>query len=81
VEELQAAAADTHHQALKDLTYLGHGLGVTGARDEGRKVLAEMQALSRSRYTPPITSPWCTKALEIGSGNCSGTKRGSMNDP
>jgi hypothetical protein len=28
-------------------------LGVTGAREEGRKVLAEMLALSRSRYVPP----------------------------
>ena len=33
--------------------YLGHALGVTGARDEGRKVLAEMQALSQTRYVPP----------------------------
>jgi TolB-like protein/DNA-binding winged helix-turn-helix (wHTH) protein/Tfp pilus assembly protein PilF len=53
VEELQSAAAGTHHQALKDLMYLGHALGVTGAREDGRKILAEMQALSRSRYVPP----------------------------
>jgi tetratricopeptide (TPR) repeat protein len=53
VEELQADASDTHHQALLELMYLGHALGVTGARDEGRKVLAEMQSLSRSRYVPP----------------------------
>jgi tetratricopeptide (TPR) repeat protein len=53
VKDLQAEAAESHHQALLDLMYLGHGLGVTGARDEGRKVLAEMQALSRSRYVPP----------------------------
>jgi tetratricopeptide (TPR) repeat protein len=53
VEELQAEAAESHHQALKDLMYLGHALGVTGARDEGRKVLAEMQALSQTRYVPP----------------------------
>jgi TolB-like protein/DNA-binding winged helix-turn-helix (wHTH) protein len=52
-EEMKAAAAETHHQALLDLMYLGHALGVTGARDEGRKVLAEMQALTRSRYVPP----------------------------
>ena len=82
VEELQAAAADTHHQALLDLMYLGHGLGVTGARDEGRKVLAEMQALSRSRYVPPdYIVPWCTKAWEIGSGHCSGSRRRSRNGP
>jgi tetratricopeptide (TPR) repeat protein len=48
VEELQGASA-THRQALMELMYLGHALGVTGARDEGRKVLAEMQALSQSR--------------------------------
>ena len=53
VEELQADAADTHHQAVHELMYLGHALGVTGARDEGRKVLAEMQALSQTRYVPP----------------------------
>ena len=53
VEELQANAADTHHQTLLELMYLGHALGVTGARKEGRKVLAEMQALSQSRYVPP----------------------------
>jgi tetratricopeptide (TPR) repeat protein len=53
VEELQVGASETHHQALLELMYLGHALGVTGARDEGRKVLAEMLALSRSRYVPP----------------------------
>ncbi len=53
VDELRAAAADTHHQTLLELMYLGHALGVTGARDEGRTVLAEMLALSQSRYVPP----------------------------
>jgi hypothetical protein len=52
VEELQVGAADSH-RALLELMYLGHALGVTGARDEGRKVLAEMQALSQTRYVPP----------------------------
>jgi hypothetical protein len=33
--------------------YLGHALGVTGARAEGQKVLEEMQALSQRRYVPP----------------------------
>ena len=50
---LQEEAAMSHHQALLDLMYLGHALGVTGAREEGRKILAEMQALSNSRYVPP----------------------------
>jgi tetratricopeptide (TPR) repeat protein len=53
VDELQVGVAQTHHQALLELMYLGHALGVTGSREEGRKVLAEMQALSHSRYVPP----------------------------
>jgi TolB-like protein/Tfp pilus assembly protein PilF len=53
LKDLQVGAADTHHQALLELMYLGHALGVTGAREEGRKILAEMLALSRSRYVPP----------------------------
>jgi tetratricopeptide (TPR) repeat protein len=53
VKELQIGADDTHHQRVLELMYLGHALGVTGALDEGRKVLGEMQALSQSRYVPP----------------------------
>jgi predicted Zn-dependent protease len=53
VEQLQAAAAERHHETLLELMYLGHALGLTGAPDEGRKILAEMQALSHSRYVPP----------------------------
>jgi TolB-like protein len=53
VQELQSAAAESSSQSLKDPMYLGHALGVTGAREEGRKILAEMQALSHSRYVPP----------------------------
>jgi TolB-like protein/DNA-binding winged helix-turn-helix (wHTH) protein len=53
VKMLQEEAAISHHQALLDLMYLGHALGVTGAREEGRKILAEMQALAQSRYVPP----------------------------
>ena len=53
VKMLQEEAAMSHHQALLDLMYLGHALGVTGAREEGRKILAEMQALAQSRYVPP----------------------------
>jgi TolB-like protein/DNA-binding winged helix-turn-helix (wHTH) protein len=52
VEELRVGAADSH-RGLLELMYLGHALGVTGARDEGRKVLAEMQGLQQSRYVPP----------------------------
>jgi tetratricopeptide (TPR) repeat protein len=53
VDELQANAAATHHQRLLELMYLGHALGMTGAREEGRKILAEMQTLSQTRYVPP----------------------------
>ena len=53
VEELQSDAADGHHQTLLELMYLGHALGVTGARNQGRKILAEMQGLSQTRYVPP----------------------------
>lgn len=49
---LQQSAAESH-RGLLDLMFLGHGLGVTGARTEGRKVLEEMQALSKRRYVPP----------------------------
>ena len=79
VEELQMEVADTNHKALLELMYVGHALGVTGARDEGRKVLAEMQALAKSRYVPRITWPWCTKGLEIGSGRSQHMKRRSRN--
>ena len=34
--------------------YLGHGLGVSGAGAEGRKVPAEMLSLSRQRYVSPM---------------------------
>ena len=49
---LQKGAEDSHRAAL-DLMYLGHALGVTGARAEGQKVLGEMLALSHRRYVPP----------------------------
>ena len=41
------------HRAVLQLMYLGHALGVTGARAEGQKVLEEMQELSQRRYVPP----------------------------
>lgn len=36
-----------------ELMYLGHGLGVTGDRAEGHKVLDQILSLSRQRYVPP----------------------------
>jgi TolB-like protein/DNA-binding winged helix-turn-helix (wHTH) protein/Tfp pilus assembly protein PilF len=47
---LQKDAEESHRSVLQ-LMYLGHDLGVTGARAEGQKVLEEM--LSRRRYVPP----------------------------
>jgi tetratricopeptide (TPR) repeat protein len=36
-----------------ELMYLGRGLGVIGAGNEGQKVLADMQSLAQQRYVPP----------------------------
>jgi TolB-like protein/Tfp pilus assembly protein PilF len=47
---LQKDAKQSHHSVLQ-LMYLGHDLGVTGARAEGQKVLEEM--LLQRRYVPP----------------------------
>ena len=52
VAELQKSAAESHRSIL-ELMYLGHALGVSGARAEGHKVLEEMQSLSQRRYVPP----------------------------
>ena len=52
VAELQKSAVESH-RSLLELMYLGHALGVSGARAEGQKVLEEMQGLSRRRYVPP----------------------------
>jgi tetratricopeptide (TPR) repeat protein len=49
---LQQRAAESHRGIL-ELMYLGHALGVSGARAEGHKVLEEMQSLSQRRYVPP----------------------------
>ena len=35
------------------MMYLGHAMGVSGARAEGHKVLEQMQSLSQQRYVPP----------------------------
>jgi tetratricopeptide (TPR) repeat protein len=51
--QLQKAVAKSH-RGLLELMYLGHALGVTGARSEAKKVLDEMQALSQRRYVPPL---------------------------
>jgi TolB-like protein/DNA-binding winged helix-turn-helix (wHTH) protein len=52
VAELQKDAAESH-RGLLELMYLGHALGVSGARSEGRKVLEEMRGPSQRRYVPP----------------------------
>jgi TolB-like protein/DNA-binding winged helix-turn-helix (wHTH) protein/Flp pilus assembly protein TadD len=52
IAELQQSAAKSHRSILQ-LMYLGHALGVSGARAEGNKVLEEMQSLSKRRYVPP----------------------------
>lgn len=52
VAELQKSAAESD-RSLLELMYLGHALGVSGARAEGRKVLEEMQGLAQRRYVPP----------------------------
>jgi TolB-like protein/DNA-binding winged helix-turn-helix (wHTH) protein len=52
VAELQRRAAESRRGIL-ELMYLGHALGVSGARAEGHKVLEEMQSLSQRRYVPP----------------------------
>jgi tetratricopeptide (TPR) repeat protein len=52
VAELQKSAVESH-RSLLELMYLGHALGVSGARAEGQKVLEELQGLSRRRYVPP----------------------------
>ena len=52
IDLLKNAAAASNRSVLQ-LTYLGYGLGVSGARAEGQKVLGEMLALSQRRYVPP----------------------------
>ena len=49
--ELRAGAAGPNPGAL-ELMYLGHALGVSGARAEGEKVLEKMLTLSRHRHVP-----------------------------
>ena len=44
VAELQKCVAESH-RGLLELMYLGHALGVMGARAEAKEVLDEMRAL------------------------------------
>ena len=46
-------SSEESHRAVIELMYLGHALGVSGARAEGQKVLEEMLSLSQRRYVPP----------------------------
>src|SRR5262249_20786415 len=41
------------HTGVIELMFLAHALGVTGAKAEGRKVLAQLMSLSEQRYVPP----------------------------
>jgi adenylate cyclase len=50
--ELQQGFALSQHGVM-ELMYVGHGFGVSGARDRAQKVLDEMKELSRRRYVPP----------------------------
>jgi len=50
--ELRAGAAGPKPGAL-ELMYLGHALGVSGARAEGESVLEQMLMLARKRHVPP----------------------------
>jgi hypothetical protein len=49
---LQQSVAESNRGAI-ELMYLGHALGVSGARSEAQKVLEEMLRRSHQRYMPP----------------------------
>jgi hypothetical protein len=53
IAELRTSVEESH-RGLLELTYLGHALGVSGARAEATQVLDEMRALSQRRYVPPM---------------------------
>jgi TolB-like protein/DNA-binding winged helix-turn-helix (wHTH) protein/Tfp pilus assembly protein PilF len=53
IAELQRDVA-VSRGGLLELMYLGHALGVSGARSEARKVLNEMLGLAQRRYVPPL---------------------------
>lgn len=52
IEELKKGAAQPSAGAL-ELMYLGHVLGVAGARPGGQRVLQQILDLSKQRYVPP----------------------------
>ena len=52
VAELRRDVVESHRGRI-ELMYLGHALGVTGARTEGRAVLEELLSLDRRSYVPP----------------------------
>lgn len=52
IVELKKGAAQPWAGAL-ELMYLGHALGITGARAEGEQVLQQMLDLTNRRYVPP----------------------------
>jgi TolB-like protein/DNA-binding winged helix-turn-helix (wHTH) protein len=53
IAELRKSVEESH-RGVFELMFLGHALGVSGARDEAKKVLDEMRALSQGRYVPPM---------------------------
>ncbi len=53
VAELRESVEESH-RGLFELMFLGHALGVSGARVEAKKVLDEMHALSQRRYVSPM---------------------------
>jgi hypothetical protein len=52
IADLQKGVIESHRSIL-ELMCLAHGLGVTGDRAGGQKVLEEMLALSTRRHVPP----------------------------
>jgi TolB-like protein len=52
IAELQKGVIQSH-RSINELMYLAHGLGVTGDRAGGQKVLDEMVALTKRRHVPP----------------------------
>jgi hypothetical protein len=47
-------SVEKSHRGLFELMFLGHALGVSGARAEAKKVLDEMSAPSPRRYVAPM---------------------------
>ena len=47
-------SVEKSHRGLFELMFLGHALGVSGARAEAKKVLHEMRAPSQRRYIAPM---------------------------